>query len=277
VTGSPGYVTYPISSSVLRCFVAAANVIRTVHAASREPVAPTLFRRLLWPGSGAAASVAHLRFNSEENRWYGSARGIEGRLESRYCIELLRGRLLLRLPLPLPATNGSIAMPVIPKTTMLRPASVKPKWYVLDADGLIVGRLATKIATVLMGKHKASYTPHVDTGDYVIVVNAERVRFSGSEVAHPEHPYLTTKMVRKTYERYSGWPGGRRVLSGIQMWQRHPDAILREAVRRMLPKNRLGRRMLNKLKLYCSPDHPHQAQQPEPMPEHLLPQRLANS
>lgn len=148
---------------------------------------------------------------------------------------------------------------------------VRPGWYVVDADAQIVGRLAARLATVLMGKHRPEYTPHVDCGDYVVVVNAEKVRFSGKDLAHGEHPYFTDKMLTKTYERYSGYPGGRHVQTAAQVWERHPERILREAVRRMLPKSKLGRQMLNKLKLYTGPEHPHQAQQPEPMPEHLLP------
>lgn len=162
-------------------------------------------------------------------------------------------------------------MPTLPKTTVARKGEVDHNWYVLDGDNQIVGRLATKIATVLMGKHKASYTPHVDTGDYVIVVNAERVRFSGGPAKHDAHPYPTTKLTRKIYDRYTGYPSGRKTLTAIEVWERKPEQILREAVRRMLPKNKLGRHMLAKLKLYVGPDHPHSAQQPVPMPEHLLP------
>lgn len=160
-------------------------------------------------------------------------------------------------------------MPVLPKTTVAKKGEVNHSWFVVDGDNHIVGRLATKIATVLMGKHKAGYTAHVDTGDYVIVVNAERVRFSGSPYKHASHPYPTTKMAKKTYDRYTGYPSGRKVLTAIEVWERSPEKILHEAVRRMLPKNKLGRRMLDKLKLYVGPDHPHSAQQPVPMPEHL--------
>lgn len=156
-------------------------------------------------------------------------------------------------------------------TTVLRQADVQPRWYVVDADGQIVGRLATKLAMVLMGKHKPDYTPHVDCGDVVIVLNVEKVRFSGRAVAHPDHPYFTDKMLKKTYERYTGYPGGRRLTTAAKLWERKPEQILREAVRRMLPKNKLRQRMLKKLKLCVGPDHPHQAQQPEPLPEHLLP------
>lgn len=164
-------------------------------------------------------------------------------------------------------------MPVLPKSYMARAATVRPDWLILDADNMIVGRLATQIATVLMGKHKAMYTPHVDCGDYVIVLNVERIRFSGATLSHPDHPYLTTKMMKKEYDRYTGWPGGRKILSGLEVWERAPDRILSEAVRRMLPKNKLGRHMLKKLKLYTGTNHPHQAQQPKPFPEHLLPSK----
>ena len=153
---------------------------------------------------------------------------------------------------------------------MLRKEDVQSDWYVVDGDGLIVGRLATQIATVLMGKHKPEYTPHVACGDHVIVVNVERVRFSGKPLGHSEHPYFTNKVLLRTYERYSGYPSGRKVLTAAEVWKRHPERILREAVRRMLPKNKLGRRMLRRLKLYVGPEHPHEAQRPKPFPEHLL-------
>lgn len=160
-------------------------------------------------------------------------------------------------------------MTALTKSYMAKKEEVQPRWYVVDGEAQIVGRLAAKVATVLMGKHKPSYTPHVDCGDYVIVLNVDRVRFSGSPLAHPKHPHFTTKMQNKTYERYSGYPGGRRVMSAIEVWERHPERILREAVRRMLPKTKLGRSMLKKLKLYTGAEHPHQAQQPEQLPDHL--------
>lgn len=156
------------------------------------------------------------------------------------------------------------------KTTMARKETTEPRWFVVDGDGQIVGRFATQLATVLMGKHKPEYTPHVDCGDYVIVVNAHLVRFSGAGVAHPDYPYMTVKTERKTYERYSGYPSGRKILTGKQVWESHPDRILSEAVRRMLPKSKLGKQMLTKLKLYNEPSHPHQAQQPEEFPAYLL-------
>jgi large subunit ribosomal protein L13 len=154
-------------------------------------------------------------------------------------------------------------------TTLAKRGDVAAQWFVVDGDGQIVGRLATRIATVLMGKHKAIYTPHVECGDFVVVVNADKVRFSGKSLAHPEHPYYTEKMRQKMYEWYTGYPGGRRMETAGHRWSRRPELILREAVRRMLPKNKLGKAMLKKLKLYSGPEHPHQAQQPAELPEHL--------
>ena len=137
------------------------------------------------------------------------------------------------------------------KTYMAKPGEVDTKWWLVDAQDKIVGRLASEIAVLLMGKHRPTYTPHVDTGDFIIVVNAEKVAFSGN------------KWTQKTYTRYTGYPG-LRVQTAEEVLDRKPEQILREAVRRMLPKNRLGRQMLSKLKIYVGPDHPHQAQQPEP-------------
>lgn len=168
-------------------------------------------------------------------------------------------------------------MTVGQRTTFLKTADVDnalaphaPKWFVLDADGMTVGRIATQIATVLMGKHKASYTPHIDTGDFVIVVNADRVKFVGGEMVHPGMPNFTTKTARKEYYRHSEYVGGLKRLSAEQMWARHPTSLLELAVKRMLPKNALARHQLDKLKLYAGPNHPHQAQQPQPFPEWLL-------
>ncbi|GAB4141569.1 MAG: 50S ribosomal protein L13 [Planctomycetaceae bacterium] len=157
------------------------------------------------------------------------------------------------------------------KTFMAKKETVEPEWFVIDADNQIVGRLATKLAMVLMGKHKPTYTPHVDCGDYLIVLNADRVRFSGADLSHPEHPYFTTKMLKKTYETYSGYPGGRKVYTAQEVWAKKPEKILYEAVRRMLPKNKLGRAMLKKLKLFTGTEHPHQAQNPKELPAHLCP------
>ncbi len=154
------------------------------------------------------------------------------------------------------------------RTTLRRKEDAAPTWFVVDADSQIVGRLATSLATVLMGKHKPDYTPHVDSGDFVIVLNAEKVRFSGKSLAHPEHSNFTVKFAKKVYERYTGYPGGRRFTSGTQVLARHPERIITEAVRRMLPKSKLGKNMLKKLKVYAGAEHP---QQPQKFPEHLLP------
>lgn len=137
------------------------------------------------------------------------------------------------------------------KTYMAKPGEVPQKWLLVDANEKIVGRLASDIAVILMGKHRATYTPHVDTGDCVVVVNAEKIALTGK------------KWDQKQYARYTGYPG-QRIESVQRRLERKPEEILREAVRRMLPKNKLGRKMLAKLKVYAGPDHPHQAQRPEP-------------
>ncbi len=158
------------------------------------------------------------------------------------------------------------------KTFMANAKTVDPQWFVVDADNMIVGRLATKIATVLMGKHKPTYTPHVDTGDYVVVVNCDKVRFSGKDLAHDAHPYFSSKMLNKEYPSYSGYPSGLKVVTAEKKLERGQSTqILSEAVRRMLPKNKLGRQMLKKLKLCAGPTHEHQSQKPQEMPAHLLP------
>ena len=157
----------------------------------------------------------------------------------------------------------------VEKSYVAKKETTTADWYVVDADSQIVGRLATRIATVLMGKHKPTYTPHVDTGDFVIVLNCEKVRFSGKAEAHDENPNFTRKLATKEYDHYTGYPGGRVVVTGAQMLERHPERILHEAVRRMLPKNKLGRKMLAKLKLYAGSQHPHQAQQPKDFPDYV--------
>jgi len=139
---------------------------------------------------------------------------------------------------------------VAQKTYMAKAADVERKWFVADGKDAIVGRLASKIAVILMGKHKPTYTAHVDTGDFVIVTNVEHIEFTGN------------KWKDKTYARYSGYPG-LKTETAENLRNRLPERVLREAVRRMLPKNKLGRHMLAKLKIYTGPDHPHQAQQPE--------------
>lgn len=133
---------------------------------------------------------------------------------------------------------------------MAKPGEVEQKWWLVDATDKVVGRLASDIAMILMGKHRPTYTPHVDTGDYVIVINAEKIVFTGN------------KWSDKRYTWYTGHTGLRSETAAERL-QRHPDQILREAVRRMLPKNTLARKMLNKLKIYAGNEHQHQAQQPE--------------
>lgn len=133
---------------------------------------------------------------------------------------------------------------------MAKPGEVAAKWHLIDAEDKTLGRLATKVATILMGKHRPEYTPHVDTGDFVIIINAEKVRMTGN------------KWSAKQYDWYTGYPGGYKSLSAEKMREKHPHKIVFEAVRRMLPKNRLGKQMLTKLKVYAGPEHPHQAQKP---------------
>ena len=133
-------------------------------------------------------------------------------------------------------------------------AQAQRQWFVVDAKDQVLGRLAARIATVLMGKHKPTYTRNVDCGDCVIVLNAGDVKLTGR------------KRETIVYQRYSGYPGGQKSVPIKRVLERHPDRVLREAVRRMLPKNRLARRMLQKLKLYTGDAHPHQAQQVQPFP-----------
>ena len=153
--------------------------------------------------------------------------------------------------------------------TVEQAAPSTKKWYAVDGDGQIVGRLATKIATVLMGKHKPDYTPNVDSGDYVVVTNVERVRFSGRQMNHPTIPYYTTKTATKIYQRFSGFPSGRKEMTAADRLIKKPDDVLMNAVRRMLPKTKLGRNMLMKLRLFTGPKHPHQAQLPSELPAFL--------
>ena len=124
------------------------------------------------------------------------------------------------------------------------------EWYIVNADGKRLGRLASEVAVILQGKHKPIYTPHVDTGDYVVVINAERIDLTGQ------------KWDKKMFQRHSGYVGGLKEMSYRRLIERRPTTPIREAVRRMLPKNKLGRRMLRKLKLYAGPNHPHTAQNP---------------
>ena len=139
------------------------------------------------------------------------------------------------------------------KTISAKEAEIQHDWYVIDAQGQTLGRLATRTATILRGKHKPLYTPHVDCGDYVIIINAEKVHVTGQ------------KMSQKKYYRHSGYPGGIKEISLRDQLQKFPERVLEAAVRGMLPKNRLGRQMFKKLKVYPGPNHPHQAQQPKSM------------
>lgn len=140
---------------------------------------------------------------------------------------------------------------MLQKTTLAKEADLERSWHLVDADGKILGRLASEIAMVLMGKHQPTYTPHVDTGDFVIVINAEKIQVTGR------------KAETKEYDHYTNHAGGRKIVTYAQMMAKHPDRIISEAVRRMLPKNKLGNQMLTKLKVYAGPEHPHAAQQPK--------------
>jgi large subunit ribosomal protein L13 len=139
------------------------------------------------------------------------------------------------------------------RTYNAKPGEVERGWYVVDADGQTLGRLATRIADTLRGKDKAQYTPHVDTGDFVVVVNAEKVVVTGN------------KLDQKRYYRHSGYPGGLRSRTLREQLERRPTEVIRKAVKGMLPKNRLARKQLNKLKIYAGPEHPHDAQAPQPL------------
>lgn len=138
------------------------------------------------------------------------------------------------------------------KTFMAKQGQVEQKWYVVDVTDKVLGRVATRIAMILMGKHRPQYTPHVDTGEFVVVVNASKVRFTGNN-----------KLAQRTYQRFSGYPGGQKETTLGEMMDKKPEKVISEAVRRMLPKNKLGTAMLSKLKVYAGSEHPHQAQKPE--------------
>jgi large subunit ribosomal protein L13 len=137
------------------------------------------------------------------------------------------------------------------KTKSQRKEDVERKWYVVDAEGEVLGRMCTTIATVLKGKHRPDYTPHVDCGDNIIVINAEKVRLTG------------LKLDQKEYLRYSGYPGGQKKVTPRELLEKKPEAVIENAVRGMMPKTKLGRQMLNKLHVYAGSEHPHQAQKPE--------------
>ena len=142
-------------------------------------------------------------------------------------------------------------------TTSTKPADVNREWFVVDAEDLVLGRISTRIATVLMGKHKPSYTPHIDTGDFVVVVNCEKVKLTGR------------KLDQKKYYRYSGYMGGLKETTAREMIATKPEMVIQEAVRRMLPKNKLARQQIKKLKVYSGAEHPHMAQAPQPFPAYV--------
>ena len=138
-------------------------------------------------------------------------------------------------------------------STAASAADIRREWFVVDASGLILGRLATRIASVLSGKHRASYVPHLDTGDFVVVTNADRIRFTGN------------KLDEKVYRRHTGYPGGLKSVQARDLQAKHPERLIESAVRGMLPKSKLGRKQIKKLKVYRGPKHPHEAQQPRPL------------
>jgi large subunit ribosomal protein L13 len=138
------------------------------------------------------------------------------------------------------------------RTYTPKPADVERQWHVIDATDVVLGRLASQVATLLRGKHKPIYAPHLDTGDFVIIVNAGKVALSGK------------KLEQKKAYRHSGYPGGLRSMSYGDLMEKHPERAVEKAIKGMLPKNTLGRQMFSKLKVYAGPEHPHQAQQPVP-------------
>ena len=138
------------------------------------------------------------------------------------------------------------------KTPHLTPKTIKPQWWLIDLDGKVLGRAATQIANLLRGKTRATYSPHIDTGDFVVVINAEKVRLTGK------------KMDGKIYYRHSGYPGGLRERTAEELLAKHPEDLITKAVKGMLPKNFLAKNILSKLKVFAGKDHPHIAQQPKP-------------
>ena len=139
------------------------------------------------------------------------------------------------------------------KTHIPKPQDIHRKWYLADAEGKVLGRFASTIATILRGKHKPTYSPHMDVGDHVVVINADKIRVTGK------------KALQKEYYRYSGYPGGLTTTSYAKLIQEKPERVLEHAIRGMLPHNKLGRQMFRKLRVYAGPEHTHQAQKPEPI------------
>ena len=143
--------------------------------------------------------------------------------------------------------------PKLQRTFSPKPSDIERSWFVIDADNVPLGRLASEVAQILRGKNKPTYAPHMDGGDFVIVVNADKIHVSGN------------KETEKIYYRHSGYPGGLRADTLSQVRKNHPERLIEAAIRGMLPKNRLGRQIFRKLKVYAGPDHPHAAQKPEPL------------
>jgi large subunit ribosomal protein L13 len=139
------------------------------------------------------------------------------------------------------------------KTFLPQEEAIERRWYVVDAADRVLGRVASRVASVLMGKDKPSYTEFLDTGDFVVVLNADKIRLTGN------------KLDQKVYRRHSGYPGGLKEVTAREMLQKHPERIVESAVKGMLPKTKLGSKMIKKLKVYAGPEHPHQAQKPEPL------------
>ena len=143
------------------------------------------------------------------------------------------------------------------KTVVPKVENMERKWYLIDAQEQILGRVASQVAVLLRGKHKPEYTLHLDVGDHVVIVNAEKVKVTGD------------KAMQKVYTRYSGYPGGLKKITLDKLIQSKPERVIKHAVKGMLPKNRLGRKMIKKLRVYAGPDHPHIAQKPEELPDKL--------
>ena len=148
-------------------------------------------------------------------------------------------------------------MGIVMKTTIVNEQNVTRNWYVIDAEGQTMGRVATRIATVLRGKHKPTFSPHVDGGDYVVVINAEKIQFTGK------------KIDTKLYHQYSGYAGGLRSRTARELLATYPERVFESAVKGMLPKNRLARQVIKKLKVYAGTEHPHSGQNPQPFPSHV--------
>lgn len=140
------------------------------------------------------------------------------------------------------------------KTYMAKTGELEPNWLLVDATDKVVGRLAAELARILQGKHKPEYTPHVDTGDYVVVINAEKIKMTGANKAD-----------QRIYKRYTGYPSGQKVTTAAEMLEQHPERVLTMAVKRMLPKTKLGTVMIKKLRVFTGSEHTHQAQSPQPL------------